>query len=280
MIKLGLSEEEHAKRRLGIGGSDVGKIMSGNWHEIWMIKTGRAPPKKIMSDWNYFWRISSEKIQLDWFEHKTGDRVIRRNDNAVCASYPFMRATLDGMVESTGEPINAKHLSGWTKEARQWAIDKYWWQIVHETIVLAPPSMCGLISLIVGEKEPEVIPIEADPVSIDELLSAEEEFWDFVCRDEPPDGRASVPPRPEEPTRIVVVNLENPQSNWERSIIDPVSDFVETAPAVDKSEKARARIKEILPDEVRLCKVGLVDLKRAKTGALTISLGRPKDAGR
>jgi hypothetical protein len=104
------------------------------------------------------------------------------------AEYPWMRATLDGMIEETGEPINAKHVSSWTKQARSWAVEHYVWQILHEIVVTGPPTMRGWISLIVGEREPEPIMIAADPVSLQKLIAAEQEFWGFVERDEAPDG--------------------------------------------------------------------------------------------
>jgi predicted phage-related endonuclease len=259
------SAEWHANRRLGIGGSDAPAIMAGNWHEVWLAKTGRATPKKIMSDWNYAWRMTTENLQLDWYEYKTGDRVVRRKEDVKSSVYSFMRCELDGAIERTGEPIDAKHVSGWTKEAREWAVTKYLWQIVHEIIVVMPPSMTGYISMIVGEKEPEVIPIEADPVSIDRLIAAEEEFWGYVLRDEPPDpGRMEIAPIVEwEKLRTVDMRQSN---SWAESAVA----WRETIAAARKNDKAAKELRALVEPDVREAAGHGVQVKRSRDGKLLI----------
>src|SRR5215472_5988578 len=195
-LVLDLPPEQKAERRTGIGGSHAPRIMVGDWQSLWLEITGREQPKQIMSGWNYALRIATETLQLDWWEYKTGQTIIRRSYPHNCVrstEYPWMRATLDGMIKETGEPVNAKHVSTWTgkqtkQSPRTWAVEFYVWQILHEIIVCSPPSMRGWISLIVGEKEPEPIAIDADPISLQRLIAAEEEFWGFVQRDEPPDS--------------------------------------------------------------------------------------------
>ena len=41
-LKLGLTPEQIAGRRKFIGGSDAAKIVSGDWHSLWLEKTGRV----------------------------------------------------------------------------------------------------------------------------------------------------------------------------------------------------------------------------------------------
>ena len=263
-MKTDLTLEEKAERRTGIGGSDAGKIMAGDWHELWLQKTGRKEPEKIMSDWNYVWRMATETLQLDWFEHTTKRRVIGRNSRTSSVLYPFMRATLDGILEDSGEPINAKHLSGWTKDARNWAINKYVWQIVHEVIVLAPPTMMGWITLIVGEKEPELIPIEADPVSIDRLIAAEEEFWGYVQRDEPPDGKASIAPIVEW-DRMRSVNMATSNSWAEYAEM-----WLENIVASRRCDKAAKELRALVEADVREAMGHGVIIRRSRDNKLLI----------
>lgn len=263
-MKIDLTPEEKAERRTGIGGSDAGKIMVGEWQELWLQKTGRSEPKKIMSDWNYVWRIATETLQLDWFEHTTGRNVIRRNTVARSEIYPWMRATFDGIIEDTREPINAKHLSGWTKDARNWAVDKYIWQMIHETVVEMPPTMTSWLTMIVGEKEPELIPIEADPVSIDRLIAAEEEFWGFVTRDEPPDGKA-----PEQPIveweRMRSVSMATSNAWAEHAGI-----WRENIAASRRCDKAAKELRGLIESDVREATGHGVIIKRSRDNKLLI----------
>jgi predicted phage-related endonuclease len=260
MLNLGLSDEQHEQRRKGIGGSHAPRIMAGDWQPVWLEISGRAKPKKIMSDWNYALRMATETLQLDWYEHLTGDRVVMRGANAVCTEYPFMRATLDGKIESTGEPINCKHVSGWTKEARQWCIEKYTWQIIHEAIVLAAPSERGIISMIVGEKEPEVFPIEADPFSVAELLKNEQEFWQYVIADTPPDGRASVEPPPAL-WAMRAVDMQSSNSWCENAGI-----WRENIAASRKAERAAKELRALVDADVREATGHGVTVTRSKDG--------------
>jgi hypothetical protein len=264
---LGIIEKDaawHANRRLGIGGSDAPAIMRGDWHEIWLQKTGRAAPKKIMSDWNSAWRNTTETLQLDWYEHKTGERVIRRKEDVKSSVYPFMRCELDGAIERTGEPIDAKHVSGWTKEAREWAITKYLWQIVHEIVVVMPPSMRGYISMIVGEKEPEIIPIDADIVSIDELIAREEEFWGYVLRDEPPDPRAVIDPFVAWDT-MREVDMR-PSNSW----AEHAGIWRETIVDARKNDQSAKALRALVEPDVREAVGHGVQIKRSRDGKLLI----------
>ena len=263
-VKTDLTPEEKAERRTGIGGSDAAKVMAGDWHELWLQKTGRKEPEKIMSDWNYVWRMATETLQLDWFEHTTGRSIVRRNTVARSSVYPFMRATFDGIIGDAREPINAKHLSGWTRDARNWAVDKYVWQMIHETVVEMPPTMTSWITLIVGEKEPELIPIEADPVSVDRLIAAEEEFWGYVQRDEPPDGKASVAPIVEW-DRMRSVNMATSNSWAEYAEM-----WLENIVASRRCDKAAKELRALVEPDVREAMGHGVVIKRSRDNKLLI----------
>ena len=265
MLNLGLTAEQHAERRTGIGGSHAPKLMAGNWQEVWLEITGRSAPKKIMSDWNYVLRMTTETLQLDWYEHKTNDRVIRRQENARCADYPFIRATLDGVIESTGEPINAKHVSAWTKEAREWAVTKYVWQIVHEVLVVAPPKLRGHISLIVGEKEPEIIPIDVDSISMYQLIETEEEFWKFVVDDRPPDPNYQPVPSVIDWDKMRSVDLSRSNS-WAAAAVD----WLAHRDGAKKFDKAAESLREMVEADVSRAYGKGVEVVRNKAGSLLI----------
>jgi predicted phage-related endonuclease len=261
----GKSAEWHANRRLGIGGSDAPKIMAGDWQELWLEKTGRVQPKKIMSDWNRAWRETTETLQLDWWEHKTGDRVIRRKEDVKSSIYSFMRCELDGAIERTGEPINAKHVSGWTKEAREWAVTKYLWQIVHEIVVVMPPSMRGYISIIVGEKEPEPITIDADPVSIDQLIAAEEEFWSLVVSDTPPDKSYT-----EQRSIIEWETMRTVDMRTSNSWTESAGIWRETIAASRRNDQAAKALRELVDPDVKEAIGRGVRITRSRDGKLLI----------
>jgi predicted phage-related endonuclease len=246
-LVLDLTEEQKAHRKTGIGGSHAPRLMAGDWQEVWLELTGRVQPKRVMSEWNYALRMVTETLQMDWLEYKTAARVIHRSASLRSSVYPYIRATLDGVIEGSNEPVNAKHVSGWTKEARAWTMDKYVWQIIHETVVLMPPTMRGWISLIVGEKEPELFPIEVDPVSLDKLVEVETDFWNnYVV--------PGIPPDPEHPSvahsiawetmRTVSMATSNTWSEW-------ATEWLETRAAAKRHKDAEVEIKALVEKDVR-----------------------------
>ncbi len=272
-MALGLTAEQIAARRGWLGGSDAGKIMNGRWLELWLEKTGRAEPEDLSEVLAVQLGLHTEALNLQWFERETGLEVYERGKEREHPYYPFMHCTLDGLAGFGDQQaiVQAKWSNPFSKieEIEQ----RYMAQVHHEMLV------CGrdlaFLSVITGKPSYALIEIHRDADYAATLLQYEEDFWGFVERDErPPSKEPIVAPAKIVPTKIVTIDLENPRSNWEYSIIDPVSTFTETAAAATKNETARASIKEILPDDVSLCKVGLLDLRRAKNGALTISIRR------
>ena len=63
-MQLGLTEDEKAMRALGIGGSDASKIMNGEWHELWEIKTGRKEDADLSDVFHVQLGHATEKFNL------------------------------------------------------------------------------------------------------------------------------------------------------------------------------------------------------------------------
>jgi hypothetical protein len=127
-----------------------------------------------------------------------------------------------------------------------------------------PPSMRGYISMIVGEKEPEIIPIEADPVSIDRLIAAEEEFWGYVLRNEPPDPAAMIAPIVEwETMRTIDMRSSN---SWAES----AGIWRETIAASRKNDQAAKALRALVEPDVKEAAGRGVRITRSRDGKLYI----------
>ncbi len=291
-MKWGLTDEQIKARSLGLGGSDARIVVHGTPEEryrLWQEKIGEKKSVKILSDWQAAWRHATETLQLDWFEHVHDNNrmVTRRGESVVHPEHTFMRCTLDGFVEPERVPINAKHVSRWTKEARQWCIDHYTPQMTHEALVCG--SRYGLLSLIHDEKEPEIIRIDVDPFYAEDMIEREAEFWRCVVeRVPPPDGAELDTPKvavevkrlrtfdvsaaigSEEWKRLVA------QNNWLVPVSDAVLQFAETLAAQKANGAARTAIKELLPADIGVftmpTKVGVYTGKRSSAGDLTMTV--------
>jgi predicted phage-related endonuclease len=94
-----LTEEQHAFRRLGIGGSDANTIMGGDPEKIlrlWKEKRGEIEPEDLSNVLPVVMGSWTEMLNIIWFEKQTGKTVYNNGDQRISAEYPFMRCTLDG----------------------------------------------------------------------------------------------------------------------------------------------------------------------------------------
>lgn len=61
----GLTDEQRAERAKGIGGSDAGRIMAGEWRQLWLEKTGRAQGDDLSWSWqgnsDYGCRVDAQR---------------------------------------------------------------------------------------------------------------------------------------------------------------------------------------------------------------------------
>lgn len=281
----GLTDEAILERRKGIGGSDARIVLHGTPEEryaLWQEKVGEKKPGKIMSDWAAALRHVTETLQLDWYEHvHEGSKVTERGAVIISQDYPFMRCTLDGFVD--GVPINAKHVSRWTKEAREWCIEHYTPQMTHEAIVTGADR--GLLSLLHGEKEPEIIQIDVDVFYRERMIAAERAFWHCVQTREPPPDTAelAVPKVAIEVAKLRRVEMPlftDPgwqefvqRNNWAADCANEIMSFHETRRAHNAHMAAREAIKELIPSDVGELHRGTFTAKRSRANALTMTAG-------
>lgn len=300
-IKLGLSDSALQERRAGIGGSDAYTVVHGSAedrYQLWQEKIGEKKPCKIMSDWAYALRHVTETLQLDWYEHMNpGVKIVGRGEMLWSTEHRFMFATYDGIVSAatavpalrTGlPPIDCKHLSRWTKDERDWAIEHYTAQMHHQALIL--DADYGLISMLHGEKEPEIIRIDVDPFYAETLIERERVFWQAVVEGVPPPDCAylDVPKVAVEIKRLRTVAMPTfddkdwPEfvrnNNWAVDAANAIQQFVETEKAHKAHMASRDEIKKAVPEDIGEMTRGTFTLKRSKSNALTMINEEPKDA--
>lgn len=269
----GLSAEQHTQRALGIGGSDAGRVMSGDWRALWLEKTGRAQPEDL--SWKIPVQIGhcTEQFNAEYFEHITGRKVERRGEAIVSQRYPFMRANLDGVTTTTkGHRAywDAKHV-GRSDEAM---VLRYTPQMTHCASLIAADFW--ILSVLIGNSKHEIIEQEIDPFYTEELIDKEREFWGYVERDEEPRDRVepTLPPKPEKRLRNIDLNgtVEElaARYNFAPALIPEIRAFVDTEKAAKAHAISRDAIKALVPDDVGELRRGSFLLTRAKNGAVTM----------
>lgn len=281
-MKLGLSPEEIAERRNGVGGSDAGRIMNGEWRQLWREKTGRAEPEDLSGNLAVQMGTATEGFNALWYERVTGRAVTDRGlfvTGDRTATFPWMRANLDGITTThRGDPAywDAKHIGGRVEDA----VIRYTPQMTHCAHLLALDWW--VLSIFIGNSKHEIVEQEVDPFYLEELLAKEREFWGYVERDEEPlDTTATPAPKPTPALRRIYLDDVNQTKwpNWGGAMAEKCRAFANTHAAATAHAIVREEIKLLLPEDVGFVKRGLIEITRNKAGAVTIALKKEKDDG-
>lgn len=243
-------------RTNGIGGSDAGAIMAGDWHRVWEVKTNRSTGDDLSWVLPVQIGITTEALNRRWFERHTGKTVDLVPDT-LTGDEPFMTANLDGLV-GTEAVFEAKHVNPFAKDDE--IIGRYWWQLQHYMIVTNLPR--AYLSVIFGTQRWDWFTVEADTDDQIALIEREREFWRYVELDqEPPDAPAVQPNIPA--TRSVDMTGNN---EWGAA----AADWLEHREGAKRFKAAEKALKDNTPDDaVRAFGHG-IEVKRAKNGALRI----------
>jgi predicted phage-related endonuclease len=173
-------------RRHFIGGSDARIIMGTDEAalvRLWREKRGEAEPEDLSGNLIVQLGAATEDLNRSWYERNTGRRVGHVQRRARHSAIPWMRATLDGIVEDVEWVFEAKFMLPWafSEEA---AAEKYMAQVQHNMWVT---HLCSaVLSIITGGGKWVEIAIPMDPLYLSVLVSAEKKFWRCVQTGEMP----------------------------------------------------------------------------------------------
>lgn len=274
-LKLGLTPEQLAERRNGIGGSDAKIIMEGDpaaLIQLWREKRGEAEGEDLSRVLPVQMGSFTEPLNLHWYELMTGRSVTNEGELRKAETHPFMRCTLDGLtVNSRGEPcvFQAKHVNQFSKIEE--IAQKYMAQVHHEMHVTGLKH--AILSVFIGTMNYEPVEIECDDFYLAQLIDREREFWRCVETGEPP-AAMPVVAAPSLPVTLRTVDMQG-NNAW----ADAAADWLAGEAAVAKYEKAELTIKGdkkkkiagLLAPDVGLATGHGIQAKRAKNGAVTIS---------
>lgn len=187
-LNVGLTDEQKAARKNGLGGSDANILMAGDEAAIlhlWEVKTGQAEPEDLSGVLPVMMGQWTEELNRFWFEKETGRRISCEGESRVHLEHAFMACTLDGLTDTADGTLavfEAKHVNAFAKieEVEQ----KYMPQLHHNMAV------CGLdravLSVFVGTLTWVHTEVTLDDWYLAELIDRETAFWRAVQTNEPP----------------------------------------------------------------------------------------------
>lgn len=187
-----MSKEEWTKLRSAtIGGSDAASIVGLNPHKsayaLWAEKTGKVVPEDISQKEAVRLGTDLEDYVAHRFMEKTGKKVRRENYTVFRDDMPFAHANYDRLVigERAGLEIKTTNALNLKKFKNGEFPATYYCQCVHY-LMISGLDRWYLAVLVLGIGF-HVFTIERDENEIASLKMAEENFWEMVQKDLPPE---------------------------------------------------------------------------------------------
>jgi len=230
---------------------------------LWREKRGEAEGPDHSDNLIVQLGVATEPLNRRWFERATG-QVIKEVQSWV--RHPVVRwmaATLDGIVEGSGEVFEAKFMLPWSF-SEEAAADKHMPQLQHNMWVTNATG--AVLSIITGGGKWVEIKISADPLYQHLLLTAEKKFWRCVESGEPPRLFGAEPPR----ARIEAVRMVDMSSSNAWAEFSNV--FRRTREAYLEHENAKAELKGLMPEDAKEAVGHGVRAKRSKSGAVSFDV--------
>jgi predicted phage-related endonuclease len=262
-LKLGLSPEQVERRKHYIGGSDAGKIMAGDWHDLWLEKTGQREPEDLSHILPVQLGSFTEEFNRFWYEQKTGRQVTHEQEHCIHPDFGFLRANLDGrttLLSGVAAVWEGKHVGGF--EPLDTVVARYMPQLHHNMICAGVEH--AVLSVLIGTSKWEEVPVEFDWIYGGKLLEREREFWRHVVTKEPPHSVEPVA-SPSPPEKWRDVDFEGNNFWSEQAGI-----YLSTLPAKKKNATAEKELKALVEADVGCAWGHGIRITRAKNNALTI----------
>jgi predicted phage-related endonuclease len=265
-MKSNMWTKSNQDRRSFIGGSDARVIMGSDESalvRLWREKRGEAEPEDLSGNLIVQLGTVTEDLNRRWYELNSGHVVKDVQRRARHQVIPWMAATLDGVVESTGAVFEAKFMLPWSF-SEEAAAEKHMAQLQHNMWVIQ--SRSAVLSIITGGGKWVEMTIPADPLYQHLLLTAEKKFWRCVESGDAPHLFGVEPPRPRiEAVRIVDMTSSNSWAEF-------AGVFCQTRGAFLNHEAAKVELKKLMPEDAKEAIGHGIRAKRSKSGAISFDL--------
>jgi predicted phage-related endonuclease len=250
-------------RRSYIGGSDARIIMGKDVTallRLWREKRGESEPEDLSKNLIVQLGKATEDLNRCWFEANSGQTIVDIQKHVRHRALPWMGATLDGRVQINGAIFESKFMLPWSF-SEEAALKKHSPQLQHNMWVVG--ARTAVLTVITGGGKWVEIPTQADPLYQHLIVTAERRFWRCVESGEPPTLFGVDPPRPRlDAVRIVDMSSSNA---W----AELAAIFSRTREAHQDHERAKAELKDLVPEDAQQAFGHGIRAKRSKSGAIS-----------
>ena len=262
--------------RLGfLGGSDMRRIMNGDWTSLWEEKTGKTEPDDLSNVLPVQLGVFTEQFNINWFadQHRCN---VRKQQHCVEINWEGvpLKGTVDGYIWDnsgsentfTDDIIECKHT--YDANNMQQCLQMYMPQIQFY-MWLHQAKGCYL-SVIFGNRRWESVYVSIDWDYIHKMQVHIKEFWRLVRDDTRPFADDEIPPVSID--KIKVNGMTRRDASSDNEFISRCHDYIEQEQNAKLFESAKADLKAMVGDDEREVYCDLLTIKRDKRGSLRVTV--------
>ena len=257
-----------------IGGSDMRRIMEGDWQSLWLEKTGKTKPEDLSDVLPVQLGIFTEQFNINWFEDQTGCSVKKQQH---CAEMNWegvpLKGTVDGYIWDnsgsenffTEEIVECKHT--YEGNSMENCLKTYMPQI--QFYMWVHQSKGCYLSVIFGNRKWDTVYIQKDWQYIDQMKLYISQFWKHVSDNVEPMPNSN---HPVSIDKIKVDGMVKRDASTDNHFIDRCHDYISYQQDAKLFESAKADLKAMVGDDEREVYCDLLSIKRDKRGSLRIAV--------
>jgi hypothetical protein len=261
--------QQRARASVTVHASCIPILMSGDGERInqyFCEATGQKQPEDLRWKWAPYQGSALEIPIIDFHEHKTQMEHTMRGVFYRHPEFDYVGATIDTYRPHDDCVVEVKVCSGWQRLDD--IVAYYTGQVICQMRCVSCEH--GALLVCHGGAEPVEIPIIPDPAYEREMWTRAAAFQLCVKTLTPPSPIPVIVP-PEEMRSLDLRALPAIQwPNWAHHVCFNLEIWRDVRPAADQLDETIARIKALIPDDVREVKYDDVIIIRNRRGAMTI----------
>jgi len=252
------------KRTGFIGGSDLYSIMRGDWHDLWLVKTGRKEPDDLSGQFNVQLGVQTEAFNLEWLWKQAGYnyRHVEPQPREI-AGVPY-QARPDAITNDKSAIIECKHTGGHKKMSD--ILSAYLPQVhlymrvmdIHQTI----------FSVIFGNRW-EYCVVDYDVEFWKQVHQQVFDFWNHVETDEAPDNYVL---DKIDWSQVKIDGLVSRDASSDNQFVNLAHEYVNASQSVKQHDAIKKELRSMINDNEREVYCDLLTIKRDKRGACRITI--------
>ena len=250
-----------------IGGSDMNVIMNKDWHELWLVKTGRKEPEDLSDNLAVQLGSYTEQFNVDWFSKNYNllhDIKNKQQEFRMLWQDIPLKGTVDAIVRTTKNTVlECKHTnehSTMENCLRQYMpqMQFYMW--------LTTTNACWL-SVIFGNRKWDCAHVSFDKNYLKVMQQKLQQFWQHVIEDTEPYQT----PLPVSIDTIPVNDMVRRDATGDNEFISACHDYIQYQEGAEAFNSAKSYLKEMVADNEREVYCDLLSIMRDKRGSLRIT---------